>query len=260
MRDKRAASSTIVRARRSRCSGAEPARLLLQRRRGTDDGGQRRAVVVRDRGEQGVAHLLRLRTRVCRGGFARGLQALEGHAHQVAERLCVQAQQGVVFMHVADHDRAAAAVAALHRQVPGRQLAVAVRAGPHRLALSHAVPQPGALVGVHRPDQRRGLRVFMRRQLGLERKHGHRLLRQRRHRVAQAAQVRERLGGIAQRLAPLAQLLGATGSDRRAPMPAGAGAPSAPRRRHSRRPSTRAAAHAGAARWPTRRAAARTAS
>jgi hypothetical protein len=84
---------------------------------------------------------------------------------------------------------------------------MAMGARPHRFALSEAVAQAGSLVGIDVAYQHRGLRVFVRRHCRLQCQRRDRPVGERRHRVAQTTEVHDWIGGIAQRLTPLAQLL-----------------------------------------------------
>ena len=139
-----------------------------------------------------------------------GQRALQRQTQLVAQRLRVVAQMRVgAFDAVpAQHRGTEAGAAAAQRQVPVRQLLVAAGAGPERLPLAQAVPQPGELIGVGLADPQRGGVVVAGRRAVLQHQQGHRAAGELGQRGVQGAHLGQRIDRVAQRVAPGAQLLG----------------------------------------------------
>jgi hypothetical protein len=120
--------------------------LRFQRRGRGQDGGQRRAVVVRDRRQQGIAQALGLLA--LPGGLfvGRRLGPLAGRAPQVAQGLQVQAQRLGLGLHgLAPQGRSAPGLArAAQGQHPEAQALVVAGARPHGAGFRQGVAQGGA--------------------------------------------------------------------------------------------------------------------
>jgi hypothetical protein len=165
-------------------------------------------VVVRDRGQQRVAQLLRLRLLVCFVRRAQRLRAFERQAHLVGQRLGVGAQQlGVVAVTARRQLRGPpGCAAAAQRQVPVRLVLVAAAARAERGGLARAQPQACARIAVGLAEPGGGMFVVARRQGRAQHQQARRRAGQRHQRGLQVERTRQRVVGVAQRIAHLAQL------------------------------------------------------